>query len=60
MLNWIGWNGTDFNIEIVLSLNRIVWNRTVFPKTILVLNRIVSVIIVWINGIAWNSNVFDN
>ena len=29
MLNWIFWNGTDFDTETVLILNWIVWNRTV-------------------------------
>ena len=28
MLNWMVWNGTVFDIEIVLTLNCIVWNRT--------------------------------
>ena len=29
MLNGIGWNGTVFDIETVLTLNWIVWYRTV-------------------------------
>ena len=30
MLNWILWNGTLFDIETVLTLNWIVWIRTVW------------------------------
>ena len=29
MLNWIVWKRNVFDIEIVLKLNGIVWNRTV-------------------------------
>ena len=30
MLNWIAGNGNVFDIETVLMLNWIVWNRTVW------------------------------
>ena len=30
MLNWIVWNGTGSDIETVLTLNWIVWIRTVW------------------------------
>ena len=38
MLNWIGWNGTSFDIETVLMLNWIVWNKTICTKMNLALN----------------------
>ena len=34
MLNWIVWNGTVFDIETVLTLNLIVWNRIVLNLTV--------------------------
>ena len=39
----------------------IVWNRTVLDfETVLTLNWIVWIRIVWLNWIIWNRNVFDN
>ena len=63
MLNWIAWNRTGFDIKTVLTLNRIIWNRTVSTfncvwKNILTLNWIVWIRTVWQNWIAWNRNVF--
>ena len=66
MLNWIAWNGTVFDIETVLTLNGIVWSRTVLTfnwvqtKAILILNWIAWIRTVWQNWIAWNRNDFDN
>ena len=34
MLNWIVWNGTVFDIEIVLSLNRIVYYKFFLHLTV--------------------------
>ena len=34
MLNWTVWNRTVFNFEIVLTLNSIVWNGTVWHLTV--------------------------
>ena len=65
MLNWIIWNRTVFDIEIVLTLNWIVGNRKVFifncvwTKTILILNWIVWIRTVWLKWRALNRNVFD-
>ena len=48
-------------LNCVLMLNLIAWNRTVFDiETVLTLNWIVWLRIVWLNWIAWNRNVFDN
>ena len=42
-------------------LNWIVWNRTVLDiETVFILKWIVWNQTVWLNGIAWNRNVFDN
>ncbi len=66
MLNWIVWNGAGFDIETVLTLKGIVWNRNVLTfnrvwiKTKLILNWIVWIRTVWLNWTAWNRNVFDN
>ena len=66
MLSWITWNRTVFDIQTVLMLNWIVLNITVLTfrcvqtKTILKLDWIAWIRIVWLNGIAWNRNVFDN
>ena len=66
MLNWMVWNGTVFNIETVLTLNLIVWNRIVLifncveTKSVLILTWITWIRTVWINGIAWNRNILDN
>ena len=66
MLNWIVWNGTVFDCEIVLTFNWIFWNRTlltfncVYAKSILILNWIGWIRIVWLNLIAWNRNIFGN
>ena len=63
MLNWIVWNGTVFDIETVLTQNWIViyielfWHLIVCKQNVLILNWISSV---WINWIAWNTNVFNN
>ena len=53
-------------LNCVLMLNWITWNRTVLTfncvgtKSILILNWIFWNRTVWINWIAWNRNVFDN
>ena len=57
MLNWVIWNGTLFDIETLLTLNWIVIYKT---KSVLILNWISWIRTVWINGIAWNRNVFYN
>ena len=63
MLNW---NRTVFDVETVLMLNWIVWNRTVltfncvWTKTIFILNWIVWIRTVWLKWIAWNRNSFDD
>ena len=65
MLNWIVWNRTVFDIETVLTVNRIVWNAAVLilncvqAKTILILNWIVWIWTVWLNWIAWNRIFFS-
>ena len=65
MLNWIVRNGTGFYIEIVLTLNLIIWNKSVltfncvYTKSILILNWIVWNRTVWLKWITWNRNVFD-
>ena len=58
LLNWIIWNETVFDIESVLMLNWNVWNWSVLTKTILIVNWIVWIRTVWLNGIAWNRNVY--
>ena len=66
LLNSIVWKRIVFDIETVLTLNWIVWNRNaltfncVWTKTILILNWIVWNRTVWLNWVAWNRNVFDN
>ena len=60
MLNWIVWNWSVFDIETVLMLKGIVWNRTVSTKSILILNWIGWIRTVLLNWIDWNRNVFDN
>ena len=61
MLNCAAWNKAVFDIETVLTLNWIVWNRTVltfnslWTESILILKWNV-----WLNWIAWNRNFFDN
>ena len=62
---WIIWNGTDFDIENVLTLNYFL-NRTVltfncvYTKSILILNWIGCIRTVWLKWIVWNGNVFNN
>ena len=57
MLNLIVWNRTVFDIETVLTLKWVVWNKAVlifncvWTKTILILNWIVWIRIVWLNWI---------
>ena len=66
LLNWNLLNRTVFDIETVLTLSRIVWNRIVLTfnsvstKTRVILNWIVWIRTVWLNWISWNRNVFDN
>ena len=51
----------QIELNCVLMLNWIAWNRTVFDiETVLMLNQIVLIRTVWLNWIAWNRNVFDN
>ena len=65
MIKWIARSGTLFTIETVLTINWVVWNRTVltfncaWTKTILILNWIVWIRTVWLNWIDWNRNAFD-
>ena len=50
----------QMELNCVLMQNLIVWNGKVFDmQTVLRLNWIVWIRIVWLNWIAWNRNIFD-
>ena len=54
------WKRISFDIETVLTLNWIVWNRTLLTFNCVDKNILRLSWIIWKKWIAWNRNIFDN